>query len=321
MAQGLQLEIYSIAIKKRNSKVKEFLNFQYLFDTIQTDKDKAYHQFISDFRGIFDGKFKSDIKGTKSISTPKDDRFKFRSNLNIIDGSILGGAIGSVQEIYNQEDANKKVGEITKDQIASLPFYVKLWTPYDHNSGILMVQSYTSHTVTELIRKYLKDFFASYGFTLSVSSFIPEVIKKEYLKKSHVYEMKIINNKISRGKRKIINPIFAEYDKLKIEVKISGFEEDVASFWDKFRKGNKKLIGADLNDLDINEENGYDIKAFYKDDKGHRANVSMKNIMDFSPTIFLPNELKQQDDHFNFERIKEYTDGILNQIKLEIKYR
>ena len=144
------------------------------------------------------------------------------------------------------------------------------------------------------------------------------------MKNSKVYELAIINNKISRGKRRLLNPIFAKFDKLKIEIRITGFEEDVNNFWDIFKKKkkknknkNNKLIGANL---DIDEKDGCEIKAYYKDKQGHRANVNMRDLTKVSPTIFLPDEMKEENNHFNFFKIKEYTDGMLKQIKDEINY-
>ena len=323
MAQGLELEIFSIAIRPYNSRKKEFLNFQELLDKIGQNKDKAYHQFITDFRNLFGGKFTPDSKKTKSITSPKKGNNKFSSQSNTIDCDILGGDIGTVQTIYNQDNADKPVGKITEKQIASLPFYLKLWTPYDHNSRILMVQSYTGYTVTALVKMKLKELFKKYGYTLIITPFIPEIVKKEYLKNSKVYELAIINNKISRGKRELLNPIFAEFDKLKIEIRITGFKKDVNNFWDIFKKKkNKKnkLIGANLDDLDIDENNGCEIKAYYKDKQGHRANVNMRDLTKVSPTIFLPDEMKEENNHFNFEEIKKYIDGMLEQIKDEINY-
>lgn len=320
MAQGLELEIFSIAIRPYKSQEKEFLNFQKLLDKIDQDKDKAYHQFITDFRNLFGGKFISDSKKAKSITSPKNGNNKFSSQSNTIDCDILGGDIGTVQTIYNQDNADKPVGKITKKQIASLPFYLKLWTPCDHNSGILMVQNYTGYTVTALVKMKLKELFKEYGYTLIITTFIPKIVKEEYLKNSKVYELAIINNKISRGKRQLLNPIFAKFDKLKIKIRITGFEEDANNFWDIFKKKNNKLISANLDDLDIDENNGCEIKAYYKDKQGHRANVNMRDLTKVSPTIFLPDEMKEENNHFNFKKIKEYTDGMLEQIKDEINY-
>lgn len=247
MAQNLKLEIFKIAIKKRNSKSKEFLNFKELFESIGDKKEDAYLKFIADYRGLFDGKFKSDGRGTKSISTTSNNNFTPRSINNIIDGEISGGNIGSLQTIFNQDNAVEEIGRIELDQIASLPFFIKLWTPFDHNSGILMIQNYTDHTVADLIKITLKKFIAEYGFTLIISPFVPDAVKKEYINKSHVYEMKIINDNISRNKRKLINPIFADENNLKITVTISGFKKDVSDFWSKFKgKKETKLIGANF---------------------------------------------------------------------------
>jgi len=323
MAQNLKLEIFKIAIKKRNSRSDEFLNFKYLFESIGDTKEQAYLQFIADYRGIFDGKFKSDGKGTKSISTTRDNNFTPRSVKNIIDGEIFGGSIGNLQTIYDLNNATDKKGKIGLDQIASVPFFVKLWTPFDHNSGILMIQSYSDYTVSELFKITFRKFIAGYGFTLIYSSFTPQDIKDEYLKKSHVYEMKIIKDNISRGKRKLINPIFADEQNLKITVTVSGFKHDVKDFWNKLKgKDSKKLIGADLDDLDISEQNGYELKAYYKDEEGHLANVGIKKTLDITPTIFLPDEIKSDETHhFDYVKIKKFTDGMLNDIKKEIGYK
>ena len=46
----------------------------------------------------------------------------------------------------------------------------------------------------------------------------------------------------------------------------------------------------------------------------------MRDLTKVSPTIFLPDEMKEENNHFNFEEIKKYTDGMLEQIKDEINY-
>lgn len=322
MAQNLKLEIFKIAIKKRNSRSDEFLNFKDLFESIGDNKEQAYSQFIADYRGLFDGKFKSDGKGTKSISTTNSNNFTPRSVQNIIDGEIFGGSIGNLETIYDLNNAIVEKGKIGLDQIASVPFFVKLWTPFDHNSGILMIQSYSDYTVSELFKFIFREFITGYGFTLVYSSFTPQIIKDEYLKNSHVYEMKIIKDNISKGKRKLINPIFAEEKNLKITVTVSGFKHNVQDFWDKLRgKDSTNLIGADLEDLDISEQSGYDLKAYYKDEEGHRANVGFKKTLDIAPTIFLPEEIKSDETHhFDYVKIKKFTDDILADIKKEIAY-
>ncbi|MRJ09267.1 hypothetical protein EDL99_10405 [Ornithobacterium rhinotracheale] len=236
---------------------------------------------------------------------------------------ILGGAIGNVQTIYNQDNSDKEVGKITMEQVASLPFYIKLWTPYDYDAGVLMIQSYTNYSVTSLVKNELKKFFREKGVTLSFSNFIPKKIKEDYLNKSNVYEMRIIKDYLSEGKRELLNPLFSEYENLKIEIKITGFNTKINTFWEKIFKGRSKnkLIGSDLKDLEIDDENNYEIKAYYKDEEGHRAHVGIKNVYDIKPTIFLPDEIKEENNHFDFNKIIQHTDSILNQIQIEINYK
>lgn len=321
MAQTLKLEIFKIAIKPRNSR-EDFVDFNNLFESIDEDKDQAYQKFFSDFIDLFGGKFKSDQKKTKGICTTNQNKGTIRSINNIIDIEMWGGTIGSLQLIFNQDNADEEIGKIGLNEIASLPFYIKLWTPFDHSSGILMVQSYTDHTVSNLVKIIFREFIKSYGFTLNFSPFTPEAIKEEYLKNSHVYEIKMITDKVSRGKRALINPLFADEQDLKITVTVSGFKHDVNDFWRNIKGyGANKVIGANLDDLDMSEEAGYNIKAYYKDENGHLANVGIKNIYDISPTIFLPEEIMSGDTrHFDYEKIKRHTDRILEQIKIEIGY-
>lgn len=82
------------------------MNFQKLLDKIGQDKDKAYHQFITDFRNLFGGKFTSDSKKTKSITSPKEGNNKFSSQSNTIDCDILGGI--SKTSFYRVEKTLKK---------------------------------------------------------------------------------------------------------------------------------------------------------------------------------------------------------------------
>lgn len=321
MPQKLKLEIFRIAINQRNSR-EGFVDFIDLFESIDNDKDEAYKKFFSDFIALFDGKFKSDQKKTKGISTTNQNKFTIRSANNITDVEMWGGTIGSLQLIFNQDNADEEIGKIGLDEIASLPFFAKLWTPFDYNSGILMVQSYTDHTVSNLVKIIFKEFIKSYGFTLSITPFTPKAIKEEYINNSHVYEIKMINDKVSRGKRALINPLFADEQNLKITVTVSGFKHDVNDFWKNIKGfGAEKVISANLDDLDMSEEAEYNIKAYYKDGNGHLANVGIKNVYDISPTIFLPEEIISGDTrHFDFDMIKNHTDRILELIKTEIGY-
>ena len=76
-----------------------------------------------------------------------------------------------------------------------------------------------------------------------------------------------------------------------------------------------------MSDFDIIERDDYDMKIFYIDPKGRKANINISNPEEIKPTIFLDDDIKETgSERFDFEKIKEHTDGILEQIKEEIGY-
>ena len=46
MAQNLKLEIFKIAIRKRNSRTREFLNFKELFESMEMIKKKLIYSLL-----------------------------------------------------------------------------------------------------------------------------------------------------------------------------------------------------------------------------------------------------------------------------------
>lgn len=322
MAHNLKLEIFRISLKKKGGSRDKLFNFHEFFEKAfsQTDKSEAYKAFISKFILIFNDEFKLNADNTKAISATSDLNFNFRSETNTIDGELLGGSTGIDQKLYLVKNAKKETGKITNNNVTALPFYFKLWTPLDHNTGILMVQSYSNHTVTEMIKSYITKFFQDYDFSLIISPHVPKEIRNEYVKNSSVYKVAFVKESLSKDKRKLINPLFTEFSNLQIKIEVSGFKEKVNEFWEKFTQSDK-LISSNLEDFGIKENDDYRTIAYYTDDKGHKSNTSIEKQIELKPTIFLDDKLKKKDsEHFDFLKLKDHTDYILKEIKTEIGY-
>ena len=255
MAQDLKLEIFRITIKERHSRDDKILSFSKLFDKLETDdKENKFHQFLQDFIKFFDDKFQINKQKTKGISHNSDMKHSIRSTKNIIDFEFVGGNTGSEQGVYAIENSKIQVDTINGDKIVSMPFYVKLWLPNDYTAGILMIQSYTDYTISRFAKAILQKFFAKYGVTLNIYTFIPKKNKDEFLSKSQVYELQVIKDRITKGKRHLINPIFTDFEKLKVTLSVTNFREPAKTFLNKLlgkRKKNENLIGSDLSDFDI----------------------------------------------------------------------
>lgn len=322
MKFNLKLEIFRISLKKKGGSNKDLIDFKDFFESAfsKENKEDAYKEFIKNYIASFKNEFQLNKDKTKGISAETNHNFVFRSKGNVIDGDVIGGITGIQQGIFNQKDSKISKGFIGEDDVSTLPYYMKLWTPLNHDTGVLMVQSYTGLTVTDMIKVHVSRFFRGYGYSLIITSFVPQKIKERFKKRSHVYKMAIVKEKLRQDKRKLINPIFTKFQNLKIRIEISGFTEPVEDFWSQLF-GTKKIIESNLEDFDILENDDYETIAYYKDDIGRKSHTSIKKQFDIKPTIFLDDNLKQPNsDYFDFEKIKEHTDFILKSIKEEIGY-
>jgi len=323
MKFNLKLEVFRISLKRKGGKNTDLRNFSEFFNEVfsKDTKDDNYQEFIKAYISSFKNEFKLNKDKTKGISTGNNHKFVPRSLSNIVDGNVIGGITGIKQTIFNQKDSKKDKGDINNDDVSTLPYYLKIWTPLNHNTGILMVQSYTRLTVTDMVKIHLSQFFKDHGFSLIITPFVPKKMKEDFKKSSMVYKVAFVKEKLNQDKRKLINPLFTDFQKLKVTIQVSGFKENVAEFWDKLTGNNRKIIESNLEDFDIRENEDFETIAYYEDEFGHKSHTSIKKNFDIQPTIFLDDNLKLPDsDYFDFDKIKKNTDSILEDIKKEIGY-
>jgi hypothetical protein len=69
---------------------------------------------------------------------------------------------GIEQEVYKTSSSEERQDTITEDEVTALPYYFKIWMPYDSNVGVVMVQSYTETGVVSLVLDKIKHFIKRY---------------------------------------------------------------------------------------------------------------------------------------------------------------
>jgi hypothetical protein len=322
MAYNLKLEVFQISLKKKGGSNSDLKNYSEFFKDAYYEKDKvtAYKEFIKDYISSFNKQFELNKDKTKGISVPKTHEFVSRSEKNIIDGAVIGGQTGIPQDLFKQNNAVAPTGNVAFDDVTTLPYYIKIWTPLDHNTGILMVQSYSNLSVTDLVKMHLSKFFKNFSYSLVITPFVPKSIIEHFKKESNVYKVAFVKESLRKDKRKLLNPLFTEFDDLNIRIEVSGFKKTVNDFWEELMKDGK-IIKANLEDFDIKENDDFKTIAYYVDSEGHRSNTSIERNLKIKPTIFLDNKLKKsKSEYFDFTKIKNHTDSILEEIKKELKY-
>lgn len=326
MSQTVRLEVHRITLERKNqikgsrSRYSK-CNYENLLKIFNEDKAMALREFWAKFIDYFGNCFLTNTDGDKAITTKKELQHTIASKHNVINGEICGGPTNRKQRIFNINDSNKELATISDEDVVSSNFYIKLWLPYDYDTGVLMIQSYSNANVSDLVKDHLRKFVQKYGFKLTISAFLPEEIEKNRKKASNVVSVTYVKDNISKDKSKLINPLFSEFDNLKIKVVVSGFKTPAKSFFEKFANGGHELA-TDIDVLDLKKDETQNVITTYQDENGRKSTYRIdNNRLRNLAYIFLPEEIKADDKNsYDFKKITEHTDSILQQIKREINY-
>jgi hypothetical protein len=239
--------------------------------------------------------------------------------MNIIDGIMIGGLTGIEQEVYKTSSSGERQDTITEDEVTALPYYFKIWMPYDSNLGVVMIQSYTETGVVSLVLDKIKNFFKSYNFFVLDSRFVDKEYKDYFKKHSIVDKLVLAKTHLSSEARGALNQMFANFEGLKVEIKLTGFNVSIDEFWLQINR--QKPLDVDLSEFEMGEKENYDVIATYKDISGKQSQARLSKDFDITPTIILDATLKETDKEYpNYEKIQIHTNSILTKVKQEIGY-
>ncbi|MDO6803656.1 hypothetical protein Q4595_14475 [Wenyingzhuangia sp. 1_MG-2023] len=323
MAHQLKLDIFTFTLKKHRDKEDTKITFKDFFisnyfteDYEKREKKDYYNKFVSDFLDTFENKFALNKEETKGIHSSKLEAFP---NKNIIDVFFNGGKTGISQNIFDQGNGTKNEGTINKEKVTTLPFYFKIWTPYDTDLGIVMIQSFTDSGVNSLVLDQLSKYFSSKKYKFNRNKFIPKEYKEYFRKGSNIYKISYDNLGLSKESKEEMCPGFAEHENLRINISITGFKGDPDTTLGKMRKEifNKKIVKA----LDLDNPEKFETIAHFKSSSGSTAQARLNSNIDISPTYFLSNELKEEGEEIpSLSKIRKFTDEFLEKTKIEIGY-
>ena len=313
----LKLSIYTIVLKDGE---KNDATFHSLHKTIVEDNNMSksdMFDIVKDkFLKSFSDKFVLNYNKTKGIAIREISTIP---TMNIIDGMMIGGLTGIEQEVYKTSSSEDKENTITEDEVTALPYYFKIWMPYDSNVGVIMIQSYTETGVVSLVLDKIKHFFKSYGFSIGSNSFVDKEYKERFKNQSIVDKLVLTKTHLSTEARGALNQMFANFEGLKIEIKLSGFNVSIGEFWEQV--DNTKPLNVDLAEFEMNQRENYDVIATYKDISGRQSQARLSKNLDIMPTIILDSTLKESGKQYpNYKRVQTHTNSILAKVKQEIGY-
>lgn len=336
MSHDPKLEIYKLKIKDkndgRNVTFRDFfrskLNYNHLVQPYtREDIFKTYYnQFIKEIDKKGYNKNESKKKGftiakdevknsqpQTKISTPitKDD---------VISGNLKGGRYGVKRNLGVVDDTDDNQ-DITTKQIVGDEFYFLLYTPIDHNEGVLMIQGYTEVKISDIVRDYLLEFFkVDKQYRSQFELFVPKHLKDKYLNKATIKRIQFSSDWTIKGNFESIK--YQEYD-LEVKVEIVDKNKDpdkktsysaLKDFFNFFRKSKIKMEGSEEKELSEFEKT----KAKVTAKNGREIPIKLENN-DITPVILLKSEgIEVGNDGIpDFEQIDMYCRKLLEDIKNE----
>lgn len=321
---NLELSIYTFTLNEK-FKREDFLDFNEFYrknfsidgenpHTIKSEE--LYRRFVGMILDEFKSKFWLNKDENKGISTTN---INYRHGKSIIEGIIDGGNTGYGHQIYDILNNEKTVGQISEKQLASLPYYFKMWTPPDSQVGILMIQSYSIGSIGSILIEFLTKIFGKYGASLRRVIHVPTELKESYIKRSFVKKVTFTSTIENRDSRKKFNRAFEDSNGLKVTVSVEGLKKnDISTFFENFN--SKKPIGIDLAELGMENAEDYETKIYYEDEHGRKAHATIRDKFEIRPTIVLPLEISNNNKTPNLEKIIDFTDKLLEKVKKEINY-
>lgn len=326
MATKLRLEIHRITLQKKvkgkRGESWQNCNFSELLNQFDTDKTKAFPTLWVKFVEYFQNEYQLNKDGDRAITATDECKHTFDSEKNIINGEVNGGPTNREQRIYERKNSKNSKGKVEDGDVVTSNFFIKLWLPFDHQSGALMIQSYTTSNISELVRLHFTKFVQSKGFKLIPTSYYPKSFMEERNKHSNVISVSYVQDKLSKGSRKLINPLFADFEDLKVKIVVSGFKKSVNEFWDGFTKSGKTL-NTDIDALDLKADDDNKVVAVYEDEEGHTTtmNIDQKRLRNFAYYVLPEEVMITGKNTYDFEKISKHTNSILTTMQKEIKYR
>ena len=326
MATKLRLEIHRITLQRLvvsdKGKTWENCNFSELIDILdKKDKQKALAKVWAKFVEQFGDQFIINNEGDKAVTATSQCQHTVSPIENMINGEVYGGTTNREQLIYKRKNAKASTKSVATDDVVSSNFFIKLWLPYDYTSGVLMIQSYTTSNISDLVKVHFAKFVQKYQFRLAATSYYPKAFMEQRNKQSSVVSVTYLKDKISKDSRRLINPLFADFDDLKIRIEITGFRKSVDDFWQIFKRDGRTL-GTDIDPLEIKKDDDISVVAKYVDQEGRETtmNIDQERLRNFAYYILPEDVMVSGKNTYDFDKISEHTDSILETIKDEIGY-
>ena len=312
MSHNLFLGMYTFGIKKLNTSDSERVEINDFLSNAYPDKENKFSEgFVQDIISLIDEKI---FKNERNTHGGILDEKSISSSRRILDIVIDGGTTGIKQFIIDEEG---KKSILYDNEIVGPKFYARLWLPANTKTGYLFIQKYGAFSIKPIFDDIIKGVLKSNGYNIVSNSLKATTTKqrqREFLKRSTIKDIVIVSNRSSHET--------GAADAASAEIRLKNI----------VTQKNKAISKSDMNAALKNHgfsigDRVYDIKATYqnktgdiKEERTVRLDSSEETI-NVIPNIVVPPSCIDVDNYPIFEKMKDFVDKEMIQVKKEAKIK
>ncbi len=328
MSLEQKLSVYTIKLKPDNKKVEN--TNRWLFRNIigETTSSTINDSFI--FTELFAKFIKaldtqemfSDESSHKCITINQKNVESEDVNTNVflhqqkfvIEGRIEGGTYGRKRTKTSTDNKAEKAEVDEKDAITD-NIYFMLYCPLVSNKSILILHSFSDNNVNSIVKKFIKNFF-SWNDQFKepvISRYIPKSIIDDFESEATVASLTYTTEVPGESLLEEIYKTIGQDYNVSITIKPIGKEFTVDEFNIVIKPIEKTLFGKTLNLGAFGKK-----KGSLRDKKTNKTTPFEIEDYKIKPSILLSKYIEIKNDDSDFDRIKEFSFQLLEEIKKEI---
>lgn len=314
------LDVFTFQLQKKVSGKyqKEATSFDDIAkDMIDVNPNKSkMSAFLQEIVKTFDTSFMLNSDCSKAICFKNVGDFCISEDSNTISGIFLGGNTGQQYDVYDNEDSSTATHVVKPTEVASLPFFFKIWFPKEFNTGVLVVHRYSTNSCFSLFKKRLCELFSTFGYKLNTQKFVPKDKIDEFRDNCNIFKIGI------SWKKGLDNSLKPQVDLLKgntfssaitgISLPASRLITDLAY--------QRKVTSEVSTIYPEYDESLHNLTFYYVDSKGQKASSTIDALECLLPSISLGATCVKSDNTPNWDEIKKVADVYIELIKKDLKY-
>lgn len=331
----VKIHCFTIAVREtrhgKKGKKDDFLAFGLLpssDDNGEANEPADFVQIFHDYVAFLDGEFHINTKTNLAFTIPISD-LQIASEQRTISGVVKGGRSGSSKNVSLKDQANDEPEFIiTTQHVDHQSFAFKFFIPEDSPTGVLLVSSFTTFSVADLMVSHLKHFFSDeYKLIINVERFAPREFLDELRRESKVEMIKLKRYNIPSDEADSLFGLGFVASDLRAELRITGLKKHTSQVADGIRKmrsldtGNQDafLTTPFLDALGF-KKNEREIDVTY-DRGGRKVTAKSTNNFQINPHFYVPSDEIEYDEDLKLpilESVQDYMTDLLETIKVDL---